>query len=152
MRQIDLLLGFSINPIPINPSAYFYHKSLHKKIGYYDELDHYSMDLKFLLKAVAVANVLYVDECWGNYRYLPGTKTYEDIKSGDAVERVQLILESFIKKLPLLKRCWVRILSHQRVSYFYYRIGYYLENPVPRIRNTLKKHIKITNSNKFEKS
>jgi len=142
LRQIDLLLGWSINEIPCNPSAYFYHRSLHEKIGYYDETDHYSMDVRFILNAVAAAHVLYVDKCWGNYRYIPGAKTYEDIKTGGNKERVALLLESYIKKLPWYERCWVRILKHHKIAYFYYRIGYYLKDPITRIGNTLQKYSK----------
>jgi glycosyltransferase involved in cell wall biosynthesis len=140
LRQEELLLGVDINPYPVNPSAYFYHRSLHDEIGYYDENEDYSMDLKFILKAVAVAHVLYVDKCWGNFRYVPGTKTYEDANRGGLDKRVHLIFESFLNKLPLYKRWWVRSLRYRKTGYFYYRIGYYLENPVPRIWNTLKNY------------
>jgi len=140
LGQMDLLLGYSINQFPLNPSAYFYHKSLHEIIGFYDETDHYSMDLKFLLNAVAVADVLYVDKYWGNYRYIQGTKTYIDINSGQSRERTQVIYESFINKLPWYKRCWVRVLKQGKVAYFYYRIGYYLKDPFRRIGNTLQKN------------
>jgi len=143
LNQTDLLLDFSINPIPVNPSAYFYHKSLHEKIGYYDEMEHYTMDLKFLLKAVTVANVLYIDKCLGNFRYIPGTKTYEDIKSGDSKDRAYQVRESFINKLPFYKRWLVRFLKYGKMAYFYYRIGYYLEDPFRRIGNTLQKYFKF---------
>jgi len=133
LRQIDLLLGLRLNPLPMNPSAYFYHKSLHEKVGFYDETDHYTMDLNFILKAVTVAQVLYVDQCWGNFRYIPGTKTYQDASNGENQKRVNFVLESFVNELPLFQRCWVRFLRYRKVGYFYYRIGYYLEHPVERI-------------------
>ncbi len=142
LRQFELLLGWGINQFPINPSAYFYHKSLHEKIGYYDESDHYSMDVKFLFDAVAAANVLYVNKCWGNFRYVPGTKTYDDVKTGGNKDRIYPIYDSYINKLPLYKRCWIRFLKIGKVAYFYYRIGYYLEEPIQRIGNTFKKYIK----------
>ena len=68
LRQEDLLLGWSVNPFPVNPSAYLYSKALHQKIGFYNEDDHYSLDVDFLLKAVTVAHIQYVDEFWGNFR------------------------------------------------------------------------------------
>ncbi len=77
----DLLIGMEIFMFPVNPSAYFYHKSLHERIGPYDITDHFSMDLDFILRAVQVANVKYVDELFGNFRFIPGTKTYEDQKN-----------------------------------------------------------------------
>ena len=78
----DLLLGYLANPHPVNPSAYFYHTSLHAKIGSYKVEEHYALDLDFLLRAVQVAHVEYVDEVWGNQRLIEGTKTFDDIKSG----------------------------------------------------------------------
>lgn len=87
----DLLLGPELCPFPVNPSAYFYHASLHREIGLFDVEERYAMDLDFLLRAAARANVRYVDETWGNFRYLPGTKTYEDCKkrlNGPRVDRL----------------------------------------------------------------
>src|SRR5208283_3867853 len=80
IRIADLLLGPEVNPWPINPSQYFYHASLHKKIGPYKVDEHYALDLDFILKAVRVAKVRYVDESWGNYRFIEGTKTFEDAR------------------------------------------------------------------------
>ncbi len=62
---------------PCNPSAYFYHRSLHTDIGMYDESDEYMMDLDFLLRAVRVAHVQHIDETFGNYRKITGTKSVE---------------------------------------------------------------------------
>jgi glycosyltransferase involved in cell wall biosynthesis len=85
LKLQDLLIGTEIFMHPVNPSAYFYHKSLHERIGLYDITDNNSMDLDFILRAVQVANVKYVNELFGNYRYIPGTKTFEDQKSlGDS--------------------------------------------------------------------
>ena len=36
------------------------------------------MDLDFILRAVQVANVKYIDELLGNFRLIPGAKTYDD--------------------------------------------------------------------------
>jgi glycosyltransferase involved in cell wall biosynthesis len=157
LEQIDFLLG---NSCPLNPSSYFYHKSLHEKIGYYDETDHFSMDVDFLFKAVDAAHVLYVDKCWGNFSYIPGTKTYEDVKSGGNKKRIDLLHKKFFNKFPWPKRCLAKFLKypkarnfyyHPKVRYFYFRIGYYLEDPGPRIWSTLLKHIKF-NNNKYEQS
>jgi glycosyltransferase involved in cell wall biosynthesis len=57
LKITDLLLGWSIHPHPVNPSAYFYHKSLHQQIGLYDINEHFALDLDFLLKAVRAAHV-----------------------------------------------------------------------------------------------
>ncbi len=97
----DLLLGWHINPFPVNPSAYFYHTSIHQVIGLYDVEDHDAMDLHFLLKTVQIATVKYVDETWGNFRVIKGTKTYNSNQSGQTTERIERILNSYRKKLPL---------------------------------------------------
>ena len=133
LRQKDLLTGSFLNPFPLNPSAYFYSKSLHEEIGYYKEDDHFSMDVEFLLKAVTVAHVKYVDEFWGNFLYAEGTKTFEDVKSGGNHRRVQRLIELYIRELPFCKRIEVRvkrhIFSHHKVSYFYSRLCYYAADP-----------------------
>lgn len=68
--------------MPNNPSAYFYHRSLHERIGGYDTAEHYAMDYDFLLRAFRVAKVVYVDETLGNFRYYPGTKTSHSAEQG----------------------------------------------------------------------
>ena len=106
----DLLLGWSINPHPVNPSAYFYHASVHEIIGPYDENEHYAMDLDFILKAVTVSTVKYVNETWGNYRLLEGTKTVVDQKRGANIDRAKCLLTKHRKKLPLFQQCNILIM------------------------------------------
>lgn len=133
LTQKDLLISSYLNPFPLNPSAYFYSKSIHDKIGPYAETDHYSMDVEFLLKAVAVARVKYVDEDWGNFLYVEGTKTFEDVKSGGNRIRVNNLIEQYTKNLPFFQRVKVRfkryIFSHYTISYFYLRLCYYAADP-----------------------
>lgn len=100
----NLLLGRYLEAFPMNPSAYFYHKSLHERIGLYETEEHYGMDVHFIFKAVQQAKVLYVDRTWGSYRYLEGTKTYEDDKSGGNTLRVKRITEQYRKQQPLSYR------------------------------------------------
>jgi glycosyltransferase involved in cell wall biosynthesis len=97
----DFLSG---KPFPVNPSAYFYHKSLHDTIGLYDETDNYALDLDFLLRAVQAAHVVYIDETWGNYRFFKGTKTYEDMERGTAYARKQDLLRKYRGDLKPSKR------------------------------------------------
>ena len=61
--------------MPNNPSSYFYHRSLHDKIGEFDVDDHYVMDYDFLLKAFRASKVVYVDKTFGNYRMYADNKT-----------------------------------------------------------------------------
>jgi glycosyltransferase involved in cell wall biosynthesis len=103
----DLLLGMDINPFPINPSAYFYHKSLHQKIGLYAVDEHYAMDIDFLLKAVQRATVQYIDETWGNYRQIAGTKTVTDCQNGGNQPRLRRVMRTYRKQLPWSQRMQV---------------------------------------------
>lgn len=107
----NLLLGRFIAAFPMNPSAYFYHKSLHKSIGHYEVDDHYGMDVHFVFKAVQQATVVYIDKLLGNYRYLEGTKTFEDDKSGDNSIRVKRITGHYRESQPIYYRFYLAIIE-----------------------------------------
>lgn len=138
LKLADLLLGFRANQFPVNPSAYFYHTSLHQKIGLYQVEEHYAMDVDFLLRAVQVATVKYVNETWGNFRMIEGTKTISDRKTGHASRRKQYLLKAYRKNLPLFQRWQVA------VGYEIYKswdlANYFSKNPqklLPVLRNKL---------------
>jgi len=95
------LLMLYVPAFPANPSGYFYHKSLHGKIGLYDVEEYYGMDVHFIFKAVQAAHVKYVDKLWGNYRYLADTKTYRDVESGQNKTRVTEIANYYRKQAPV---------------------------------------------------
>ncbi len=116
LKITDLLLGPRVNPFPLNPSAYFYHASLHQKIGPYKVGEHYAMDLDFLLRAVQAATIKYVDETWGNYQRLQGTKTFEEIRSGQNMPRVEAMLKAYRERLPVLQRWYVAVLRSKIVA------------------------------------
>jgi glycosyltransferase involved in cell wall biosynthesis len=100
MRFWDLVRKPFLNPIPSNPSAYFYHKSLHKKVGLYSLSEEYAMDFDFILRAARVANIKYVDEFWGNFCEHADTKTAKDKQSGLAEQRVIALIKKYQKYLP----------------------------------------------------
>lgn len=142
LKLTDLLLGFEVNPHPMNPSAYFYHKSLHKKTGLYKLDEHYAMDLDFLLKAVQVANVKYMNETWGNYRFIEGTKTINDIKSGQSLLRAEKLFKTYRDKLPLHQQWLVIIKKNIYTNNLWYRIKYFLHNPhklLPSLRKNISR-------------
>jgi glycosyltransferase involved in cell wall biosynthesis len=114
---VDLVLGPHVNPYPVNPSQYFYHASLHKNIGPYNVDEHYALDLDFILKAVRVAHLKYVDEVWGNYRFSEGTKTYEDWKQGTNVTRRQSYIAASRASLSTLEKCEF-LYSHLKYPFF----------------------------------
>ena len=107
MKLYDLLKGWQINPHPVNPSAYFYHKSVHDIIGPYDENEHYAMDLDFILKAVTVAEVIYFDEIWGNFLFCSGTKTSIDKAKGTASARAEKLFKFHRSKLAFWRQVWL---------------------------------------------
>lgn len=140
LKLADLLVGYYVNPYPVNPSAYFYHTSLHKKIGLYKADDHYAFDLEFLLRAIQGANVKYVDETWGNYRQIEGTKTVDDFRSGQGYKRQEFYLKFYRKDLPLFQR-WQVALAYE----FYHkkeRFRYYSQQPqdlLPKLKVKLRR-------------
>lgn len=117
LKLSELLLGSNINPHPVNPSAYFYHTSLHQVIGEYKVDEHYVMDLDFIFRAVQVAEVRYVNETWGNYRMIEGTKTVTEWNSGRGIQRAEEILKYYRKQLPLIKRYQVAVIYSTSKSF-----------------------------------
>src|SRR5262245_18562884 len=104
---LNLLKRKYADAFPMNPSAYFYHKSLHDRIGPYEIGEHFSMDVHFVFKAIQKANVIYIDRTFGNYRYLESTKTFEDVKSGMSAVRVRRITEHYRKQQPIHLRAYI---------------------------------------------
>jgi len=107
LKLSDLLLGWDVNPIPANPSAYFYHTSLHNKVGLYNVDEHCLMDLQFILEVVQVANVKYIDQIWGNFRLHQNTKTFQSLQTMEVIHRVRQMLRRYRKNLPLYERLYV---------------------------------------------
>jgi glycosyltransferase involved in cell wall biosynthesis len=71
-------------PFPYNPAAYFYPKAVHDIIGYYNIKEHFAMDFEFILAVVQTIKPLYIDGVLGNFRLIPGTKTFSTIMDGSA--------------------------------------------------------------------
>ena len=140
LKLRDLLYGSAANPIPMNPSAYFYHISLHDEIGLYDVEKHYCMDVDFILKAVQVANVRYFDEIWGNYRQIPGTKTFEDLHGGEQKRRLEALMKKYWLQLPLPQRWYVPIAYRFYRDVDWPRYKYFIDDPTNLFR-VLKKKI-----------
>lgn len=108
LKVVPLLSGTA--SFPENPSAYFYHASLHRVIGPYDVHDHYTMDLDFILKAVQACSVEYFDEVWGNFRLIRGTKTYADRENDRADSRFRRLVNIHTKKLKARERFQLRLI------------------------------------------
>jgi len=105
LQLCKLLTGEeSVFPFPINPSAYFYHKSLHNLIGMYNNDDHFSMDIDFILRAVESTHTIYIDRPFGNFRHIEGTKTFQDILTGKADKRLNELIRTYRNKLGFKER------------------------------------------------
>ena len=97
---------------PFNPSAYFYPKSIHEKIGYFPEKEHFAMDYDFILKsAVAGIPFHYVNETWGNFRLLPDAKTSQDQIGNQSYLRSQALRDFYFEKLNFAQKMEVRWLK-----------------------------------------
>lgn len=125
---------------PVNPTAYFYKKSLHDMVGFYNEENHYNMDLEFIIQARLFTSFDYYTEVWGNFRMLPNTKTVSDIE-GNLLE---------IRKQELLKRCLSKVsnyLKFRTKAYLFQRnfpkkVKHFLHQIIDKIKfefNKLKK-------------
>jgi glycosyltransferase involved in cell wall biosynthesis len=144
LQTISLLLERRINngiidaSFPVNPSAYFYHKSLHEKIGLYKVEEHYVMDLDFLLKAVSSSHVKYFNETWGNYRYYPGTKTFDDSARGTSLARIKHLFDDYIKTLSLMEQ-W-QIWLARNMNFILLKIFYFSKYP-ERLPESIKQRL-----------
>ena len=122
---------------PYNPSAYFYHKALHDRVGFYEESDHLTMDIDFLFKIINVANIQYLDQILGNYLMVSTSKTMKEISAGRNVENLISVFNKYEKKLSL----WQSVsLSFQR-SLGKNRgwLMFYLRNPLNILKLPFRK-------------
>jgi glycosyltransferase involved in cell wall biosynthesis len=88
---------------PVNPAAYFYHKSLHDICGPYSEEHHQMMDVDMLLKILRVANVHTFNEDWGNWRVHRETKSAKTASKG-GFDAYHKLLQHHIDLLPKEER------------------------------------------------
>lgn len=128
LRLENLLLGWEYGQFPVNPSAYFYRKRIHSIVGEYDIGEHYAMDLAFLLTCAAKVRMAHVSRLWGNFRMMPGTKTYEDAKAGTASVRAQKLRSLWIDRLSPRQRFKMHLIKTQKRSWraakwYFFAIG-----------------------------
>ena len=95
--------------MPNNPSSYFYHRSLHERIGEFDIDEHYVMDYDFLLKAFRASNVVYVDKTFGNYRMYPDNKTTKVFTTNAGWEMLSDVSQKHVAADNVLYRLHVRL-------------------------------------------
>jgi glycosyltransferase involved in cell wall biosynthesis len=113
---LDILSGNF--EIPYNPSAYFYHKSLHDKVGLYDTEDHFAMDFEFLVRAASVIDFQYFDEIWGNFYLVPESKTQKQFSRHEnpTEKRGEEVRSHFIRQLNPAQLAELELLKKSSVG------------------------------------
>ena len=122
---------------PYNPSAYFYHKSLHDRLGFYDENDHLTMDIDFLMRLKGRAVIEYRDMVLGNYVMLAGSKTMQEISAGRNRENLEKVFEKH----------WPGLSAGEKIRYRFQKslgknrgwVMHYLHHPGELINQVKKK-------------
>jgi len=107
---------------PVNPTAYFYRKSIHEKVGFYNEQNHFNMDLEFIIRVALNSKLTYVDRDWGNFRMLPNTKTFSDQATDSLEGRKRELLKKFLEKETLFIQLHVHLYNFKRK--YYPRLNY----------------------------
>jgi glycosyltransferase involved in cell wall biosynthesis len=88
-----LLAGWPFGQHPVNPSSYFYHRSLHDAAGPYREDEHFAMDLEFIARAAPfLCSVLCTEQTIGRFHQTPGTKTHGYMRRPDRLAHEDRLL------------------------------------------------------------
>jgi glycosyltransferase involved in cell wall biosynthesis len=113
-----LLAGWSVGPHPVNPSSYFYHRSLHAAAGGFLEGEHFAMDLEFIVRATPyLHSVICSSQVIGRFHLTPNTKTHSFVQRPDKAAYEQRLLDSLRRRLSP----WQRLKS--AVARRYPRLG-----------------------------
>lgn len=122
---------------PFNPSAYFYHKSLHDKVGLYELEDHLTMDIDFILRMIPIANISYVDRILGNYVMVATSKTMQEISGGRNIINLERIFEKHKDKLSVFQKLNLKFQKSLGENRGW--IMHYIKNPGAVLRKLLGK-------------
>jgi glycosyltransferase involved in cell wall biosynthesis len=95
LQKWHVLSGYHF---PVNPTAYFYKKNIHERVGFYNGDNHYNMDLEFLVQARLETLFTYHPITWGNFRVLPNTKTSIDSANALLEDRKHDLLRFYLRK------------------------------------------------------
>ena len=128
---------------PVNPTAYFYRKSIHEKIGFYNEKNHYNMDLEFIIQTVLQYKITYVDRVWGNFRMLPNSKTFSDQSTKQLEIRKHALLSSYLRKTSYYVQLQVWLYrmkkkQYPRVHYFFRVLQDKINFEVSKLKTKIK--------------
>ena len=128
---------------PVNPTAYFYRRSIHEKIGFYNEKNHYNMDLEFIIQTALQYKITYVDRIWGNFRMLPNSKTFSDQSTKQLEIRKHALLSTYIKKTSYYVQLQVWLYrmkkkQYPRVHYFFRVLQDKINFEVSKLKTKIK--------------
>jgi glycosyltransferase involved in cell wall biosynthesis len=100
------VLGVYFNHIyPINPSCYFYLRSIHNKIGLYNVDDDFSMDLDFFLRYInKYKRYTYINKTLGNFYVCKETKTYIDKTNNLMFDRKKQLFHKYWRSKNIIIR------------------------------------------------
>ena len=128
---------------PVNPTAYFYRRSIHEKIGFYNEKNHYNMDLEFIIQTALQYKITYVDRIWGNFRMLPNSKTFSDQSTKQLEIRKHALLSSYLRKTSYYVQLQVWLYrmkkkQYPRVHYFFRVLQDKINFEVSKLKTKIK--------------
>ena len=127
---------FSGHHFSVNPSAYFYQKSLHEKVGLYPLDNHYNMDLEMILRFRGITTFDYFPKIWGNFRMLPNAKTFEDQTSNLSEIRKKELITTYLKKQSLVLQIEVSMYR------FYHIYKPFIKKTINKVVDKIKYEVK----------
>jgi glycosyltransferase involved in cell wall biosynthesis len=74
-EHMEMLRHWEPQAFCVNPVGYFYRREVQEKVGGFNEMNTFSMDLEFLLAASKQFRITKIDQMLGVFRYIRGTKT-----------------------------------------------------------------------------
>jgi hypothetical protein len=132
-----LMLESPLFPFPSNPSAYFYDRLLHDRVGPYDISLRYTMDLEFILRMSRVAKVQHLSPVLGNFVLHEDCKTAS--KGPDGHREMAAFMRRFRQELSWSQRlrigCWRLVTEPHR---WLLTVGQLLRRIAGRIKRTLR--------------
>ncbi|MBC1219074.1 glycosyltransferase, partial [Nostoc sp. UCD120] len=78
------------------------------------------------------------NETWGNFRYYPGTKTFDDSATGSSLVRIEKLFNDYIKTLSLMEQ-W-QIWLARNINFTFLKIFYFSKHP-ERLPESIKQRL-----------
>jgi glycosyltransferase involved in cell wall biosynthesis len=121
----NIVVDEQVWPCPVNPAAYFYPKTIHNVVGLYNVDEHQGMDFEFILAAVQAIEPLYIDVVLGNWRHIPGTKTFDSHSDSSIWALKRKIRRAAWKRASLKTKLRTILLLSRHRPYYRLRLAYW---------------------------